>query len=153
MAAQLSIFSENIRSADGLYSLNDLHKASGGLNKHSPRYWTTNEQTKELIAEIEKDGIPSISQKPRLGTWVCRELVFSYATRISPKFHLHVILAFDQMSNQSKPKQAIRSERMRCLPALTKGKTSYLTGRYTSDGRAVLAKRESPAFYPFAQVR
>lgn len=129
MAAQLSIFSENIRSADGLYSLNDLHKASGGLNKHSPRYWTTNEQTKELIAEIEKDGIPSISQKPRLGTWVCRELVFSYAMWVSPKFHLHVIRAFDQMVNQPKPQQVIGSEGMRCLSALIKGKTSHLTGR------------------------
>ncbi|WP_369333524.1 KilA-N domain-containing protein [Vibrio ouci] len=38
------------------------------------------------------------------GTWACKELVYSYAMWISPKFHLNVIRAFDSMStNQTLP--------------------------------------------------
>ena len=106
MAASLSILSKDIRMLDGLFSLNDLHKASGGLNKHSPRYWTSNEQTKGLIKEIEKDGIPSISKKPRLGTYVCRELVYAYAMWISPEFYLKFIQTFDQVTSGGMPEQS-----------------------------------------------
>ncbi|MBB1489396.1 KilA-N domain-containing protein [Oceanospirillum sediminis] len=136
MAAHLVIFSHDIRSVDGLFSLNDLHKASGSLNKHSPRYWTSNEQTKELISEIEKDGIPSISKKPRLGTWVCKELVYAYAMWISAKFHLAVIRAFDQMVTQPQSDQAIGTNGMDILSSLVDGKISHLKGRERASAKA-----------------
>lgn len=85
---------ETIRTANGLFSLNDLHKASGGANRHSPRYWLQNQQTTDLAKEIEKDGIPSIFSKQGIGTFVCKELVIAYAAWISPAFHLRVIRAF-----------------------------------------------------------
>ena len=129
MAAQLSILSKDVRIQNGMYSLNDLHKAAGAENKHRPNYFFTNQQTKELLAEIEIAGIPAIEAKQGVGTYVCKELVYAYAMWISPKFHLHVIRAFDQMVNQPKPQQVIGSEGMRCLSALIKGKTSHLTGR------------------------
>ncbi|PJC85317.1 hypothetical protein CSW98_15940 [Vibrio sp. HA2012] len=71
----LTIFSKEIRTLDGLYSLNDLHKASGNARKHQPNLFVRLDSTKELINEIErstdlwidtevtKDGIPSLSVK------------------------------------------------------------------------------------------
>ncbi|WP_459672125.1 KilA-N domain-containing protein [Vibrio owensii] len=107
--ANLTILSKDIRVLDNLYSLNDLHKASGGAPKHQPALFMQNQQTKALISEIESDlGIPRTVLTQRSGanrgTWVCKELVYSYAMWISPKFHLKVIRAFESIStNQTLP--------------------------------------------------
>ncbi|HHJ3176414.1 TPA: KilA-N domain-containing protein [Vibrio parahaemolyticus] len=107
--ANLTILSKDIRLLDNLYSLNDLHKASGGAPKHQPALFIHNQQTKALIYEIEGDlGIPRsvLTQRSgaNRGTWVCKELVYSYAMWISPKFHLKVIRAFESIStNQALP--------------------------------------------------
>ena len=98
----LTILSKDIRTLDNLYSLNDLHKASGGLQNHKPIHFLKNKQTQELINEIEqsKNSYFAVNTKRggcNSGTWVCKELVYSYAMWISPKFHLNVIRAFDSM--------------------------------------------------------
>ncbi|MER2495723.1 KilA-N domain-containing protein [Vibrio neptunius] len=106
----LIILSKDIRVIDNLYSLNDLHKASGGLNRHRPSLFIKNQQTQELINEIEQSRNSCFGQSANshfavntkrggchAGTWVCKELVYSYAMWISPKFHLQVIRAFDAM--------------------------------------------------------
>lgn len=102
----ISVANVAIRQFDNLYSLNDLHKASGGQDKHSPRRWLQNKQTADLIAEIEIDGIPSIQKKQGLGTFVCKELVVHYGMWISPAFSLKVIRAFldtqEEVSGSSK---------------------------------------------------
>ncbi|SSY81041.1 KilA-N domain-containing protein [Alysiella crassa] len=92
------------QTADNLYSLNDLHKASGGEDKHAPRRWLQNQQTDELIAELSKDGNSSLDKNQQViqvikggnnsGTFVCKELVIHYAMWISPKFSLQVIQTF-----------------------------------------------------------
>jgi DNA-binding NarL/FixJ family response regulator len=82
---------------DGRYCLNDLHKASGSHQKHRPKYWLENQQTKDLITEIEKGGIPPIYTKQQLGTFVVKELVYAYAMWISPSFSLKVIRTFDSL--------------------------------------------------------
>ena len=46
---------------NGRYCLNDLHRASGGEKRHGPSYWLSNQQTRELIAEIQTTGIPAVS--------------------------------------------------------------------------------------------
>ena len=90
----VSVANISIRQFGDLSSLNDLHKASGGPDKHSPRRWLQTKQTADLIAEIEIDGIPSIQKKQGLGTFVSKELVVHYGMWISPAFSLKVIRAF-----------------------------------------------------------
>lgn len=90
--------------AEGRYSLNDLHKAAGSEQKHKPVHWLATSQTKELIEEILKVGIltfkPTDIKKGRYGgTYVCKELVYSYAMWISAAFALKVIRAYDALVN------------------------------------------------------
>ena len=84
----------------GRYSLNDLHRAAGGEHRHRPAYWLENNQTRELVGELEKAGIPAIDARQRVGTFVAKELVYAYAMWISPAFHLQVIRAYDALVTQ-----------------------------------------------------
>ena len=118
--SNLTILNNSIRSYGNLYSLNDLHQASGGLDKHSPFRFMRNESTQELISEMKnemntKSGVQKEAQGSDLifktlrgrniqGTWACEELVLSYAMWISPKFHLIVLRAFLAM-HRNQPKQ------------------------------------------------
>ena len=107
----LTILHNTIHMIDGLYSLNDLHSVSGNNKKHKPTNFMRLENTKDLIAEIERCSDVSIEAKSsaykvikggdsQQGTFVCRELVYSYAMWISPRFQLLVIRAFDSMTSQ-----------------------------------------------------
>ncbi|MDC9591136.1 KilA-N domain-containing protein [Xenorhabdus sp. XENO-10] len=104
------------QDTQGRYSLNDLHKASGGEQRHRPKYWLELQQTNDLIDEILKGGIPPFkneilnaqilafkpvdSRKGRHGgTYVCKELVYSYAMWISAAYALKVIRAYDDLVN------------------------------------------------------
>lgn len=95
---------------DGRYCLNDLHKASGNLSKHKPAFWLRNEQTQGLISELQNSNsqFSAIDQPVNIlrgnfsgdikqGTYVVKELVYSYAMWISAKFHLMVIRAYDAL--------------------------------------------------------
>lgn len=110
----LTICSQNINVIDDLYSLNDLHKASGNQNKHRPTFFLQNQETKELIAEIESEkssvGNPTVALRVingglNRGTYVCKELVYRYAMWISAKFSLMVIRAFDSLVTRTDSKQ------------------------------------------------
>ncbi|UXN34355.1 KilA-N domain-containing protein [Avibacterium paragallinarum] len=97
----LTILNTSIRTLNGLYSLNDFHKASGTKEHLRPSKFIRNDQTKDLIAEIEKDQSPNLGLACKslrgglnAGVWDCEELVLSYAMWISPKFHLMVLRAF-----------------------------------------------------------
>jgi hypothetical protein len=112
----LIIADTKISITDGLYRLNDLHKAAGGLSKDAPKDWLLLESTKELINLLneEKDdsGNPLSKQnqtlviiknggKTKQGTYACKELVYSYAMWISPRFHISVIRAYDSLVNSA----------------------------------------------------
>ena len=107
--SNLTILNNSIRQLDNLYSLTDLHRASGGEQKHKPVLFLSNQQTKELISEIEiesKVGIPTSVVKTVRGgknpsTYGCEELMLAYAMWISPKFHLIVLRAFLNLHKKS----------------------------------------------------
>ena len=97
----LTILNTQIRTLDGLFSLNDFHKASGENPSQRPSLFIRNNQTKDLILEIEKDQSTNLclAQKSikgglNAGVWACEELVIAYAMWISPAFHLIVLRAF-----------------------------------------------------------
>lgn len=95
----LSIVGVKVRQdSEGRFSLNDLHKAAGKYKKHSPSYFLENQGTKEVIAALETTGIPVFKKEGRNGgTYVCKELVYSYAMWISAEFSLQVIRAYDAL--------------------------------------------------------
>jgi hypothetical protein len=112
-STQITIGNNSITLRNHLYSLNDLHKASGGEDKHKPSNFMRLDSTKSLVEEISNENkrVSDVSTVPvevihgdKGGTFVCKELVYAYAMWISPAFNLKVIRAFDAvMNNQPLP--------------------------------------------------
>nr|WP_311461890.1 P22AR C-terminal domain-containing protein [uncultured Aggregatibacter sp.] len=109
--SNLTVLKTSIRDLDGLYSLNDLHKASGNDPKHRPNQFVRLDVTQDLINEIQGENstaqicaLRSINGGANRGTYACEELILSYATWISPKFHLIVLRAFLAM-RRNQPQQ------------------------------------------------
>lgn len=94
MNAQISVANVSVRQFNGLYSINDLHRAAGKERKHEPHAWLRSQQAIELIKELEKTQNCVIQSKQGLGTFVSKELVVHYGMWISPTFSLKVIRAF-----------------------------------------------------------
>lgn len=113
---KLTVLNTAIRQNEqGLYSLNDLHQASGGAKKHTPSRWLRYSQAKELIAALEKrqanKPFKGLIDKPYLGfieikqnsgAWVSWQLVYAYAMWISAEFNLKVIETFHAL--QTRPR-------------------------------------------------
>ena len=96
------------RDPEGRYCLNDLHRAAGGERRHEPTLWRNLQQTGELVQLLCDTGIPVsvIKGGAGQGTFVCKELVYSYAMWISPEFNLKVIRTFDAAVSQQAISQA-----------------------------------------------
>ncbi len=107
------------QDASGRFSLNDLHRASGGVNKHRPGQFTRTDTFKALVEELETAHICAVSVEGGRngGTYVAKELVYAYAMWISPRFHLQVIRAYDSLVTQNvDPMMALRDPaKMRAL--------------------------------------
>ena len=96
------------QNGNGLYSINDLHKASGGLKKHQPALWFQLQSTTNFVRYQEEKAksqeqnhkninlvIETIQGKGKAqGTFVSRKLVVAYAMWISPAFADHVLDTF-----------------------------------------------------------
>ena len=108
--SNLTILKTAIRQSDNLYSLNDLHKASGNAEKHRPSLFVRLDTTQDLISEIQKEVkstdliFKTTGGRGLRGTYACEELVIAYAMWISPKFHLIVLRAFLAM-HRNQPQQ------------------------------------------------
>jgi hypothetical protein len=114
MHNSLIISNHSIRQdAEGRFCLNDLHKAAGNQSKHQPAKWLITQQSIELVEHLKANesitGIPVIFSKQGLGTFAVKPLVYAYAMWISPIFHLHVIEAYDAMTNGQIPENLIRA--------------------------------------------
>jgi len=103
------------QSENGLYLLTDLWKASGGAKKDQPNRWRLLNSTQEYIkflgtktGSVEKSSyFLTIQGKDNQGTYVCRQLVYSYAMWISPAFHDLVIDTFDSLANATTTQELI----------------------------------------------
>lgn len=92
---KLTIAGTNVRrDGEGRYCLNDLHKAAGGQECHSPNRWLREHETQAGIAELQKAGI----EKPvknyfifKRGYYVDRAIVGYYGQWVGPKFYLEVL--------------------------------------------------------------
>lgn len=109
---QITVADTTINVVDGLYSLNDLHKASGNQDKHRPTFFLRNQEVTDLANEIQQCAnlhsdqvIKKINGGAKRGTYACKELVYRYAMWISPKFALIVIRTFDALVTRTDAKQ------------------------------------------------
>ncbi|BCU55274.1 KilA-N domain-containing protein [Enterobacter kobei] len=106
------------RDIFGRYCLNDLHRAAGAQDKHKPAFWLRNEQTEQLISELQISNsdtpypVSVIRGGKEQGSYVCKELVYSYAMWISPQFSLRVIRTFDAAVNQPVTTQSLAADKM-----------------------------------------
>lgn len=96
----LTIGNFTIREDSRLFSLSDLHEASGGAAKHKPTRFLRLAKTQSLIDEIRarpeathppfiriNDSADSAADK---STYVCRELAIAYASWAGTPFYLSV---------------------------------------------------------------
>ncbi|MCG6350363.1 KilA-N domain-containing protein [Vibrio fluvialis] len=102
----LTIVSKEIRILNASHPPHDLHSSHvASAKKHQPHQFLRNDQTRDLISEIDRSANSRIAYEAyrggkHQGTWVCKELVYAYAMWISARFHLQVIRAFDALTSQ-----------------------------------------------------
>lgn len=101
----------------GRFHLNDLHIASGGLDKNKPSNFLRQDQIQALVVEIERcshmsngvNAVESIRGGLNQGTYAVKQIVYAYAMWISPSFNLKVINTFDAVVTQ-KPAELSRMD-------------------------------------------
>lgn len=116
---------------NGLYSLNDLHKLSGGEANKSPSQWFRLDETKELIKECEsltvhicrvknKGNVIEVKEGRYGGTYAHELLLVSYAGWISAKFQLYINQVFlkserERIAELKREKEKIEQENKQLL--------------------------------------
>lgn len=86
----------------GRYSANDVHRLSGGAEKHKPNKYLRLEGTKELIEVLDSDGDRSVplscvhvsGTDGCQATYLSEDMLIDYAANISVRFKLKVYAAF-----------------------------------------------------------
>ncbi len=86
------------QNANGLYSLNDLHKASGGDPSKRPGNWAGQDRPKRLIAALDT-GASILAPLERIngdggGTFGVKHILVAYATYLSVEMEIAVQDAF-----------------------------------------------------------
>lgn len=84
----------------GLYNINVVHQASGGMKPDRPGYFLATKQSKEMVQKLKAAGIPATELRAGIGTFVAKPLVIAYAMWLSVDFALKVIQAYDASINK-----------------------------------------------------
>lgn len=76
---QITILDSTVKAINGLFCLNDLHKASGNDKKHQPSFFMRNQEVTDLIEEIKvSDNLKTEQVTQRInggdmrGTYACK---------------------------------------------------------------------------------
>ena len=126
---QIQILETQVRlDAEGRYSLNDLHKASGKASKDQPSNWLRLDTTAAMIEELDRssevrNALNVVQGGSKQGTYVCKELVYAYAMWLSPAFHIRVVRAYDAVVSRQlleASRIATREEARDHYPLMTK---------------------------------
>ncbi|UIW10496.1 DNA-binding protein, KilA-N domain [Aeromonas phage BUCT695] len=86
-----------VSDADGMFSLNELHKASGTSTSKRPGSWIRTQQAVDFInvfSSAQICAVKKINGGKFRGTYGIEQVVYAYAEWISPEFHAAVIEAF-----------------------------------------------------------
>lgn len=96
----------------GRFRMNDLHIAAGGEKRHQPSNWLRLPQVQELVQCLSQESdaphrrgakqnqplsVVYNGGSQEQGTYVCKELVYSYAMWVKPEFHIEVVRTYDQV--------------------------------------------------------
>lgn len=99
-----------VTDSEGRFNLNALHKASGGKDAKRPKAWLATKAAQELVDELRQDPAFGLNvtkvQRGGVspGTFAHELLAVSYASWISPAFHLKVNQVFiDYRQGKLKP--------------------------------------------------
>lgn len=96
------------RDAEGRFSLNDLHRATGAAPENAPFLWMKDETARGLMDELKAQGKEPFSMTND-GPFIARELVFAYAASVSPSFQLQMIRTISGATAPRPAAQALRS--------------------------------------------
>ncbi|WMY43867.1 KilA-N domain-containing protein [Enterobacter cloacae complex sp. EB5] len=93
----LTLFNQPIRvGEDGMICLTDMWKASGKSDAESPYHYLRNKQTKEFLAELEKnhESVVFTARGVHGGTYGGKFVAYDYAAWIRPEFEIRVYETF-----------------------------------------------------------
>lgn len=105
---------EITQDSNGRFSLNDLHKAAGGLKKHEPYKFYRSSGFDDVVKVLKHQNrgfepIEKIRGRYNGGTWVCKELVYKYAMWVNAEFEVKVIQTFDKLSKGINPPSSVEA--------------------------------------------
>src|SRR5260363_475969 len=108
------------QDSEGRSCLNDLYRAAGWEDRHQPTFFMRRQEPADLVQAIgsansqnlhsadmqgeiqsansQSAAVTTINGGLKRGTYVCKELVYSYAMWVRPQFHRQVVHAFETNS-------------------------------------------------------
>lgn len=109
---------------DGMVSLTDLWKASGGDKSKDTEHWLRNNSTTQFIDAVAtsvntpKSGVIKSTKGRNGGTWAHQQIALAYAKYLSPELHMYVnSIFFERIEENNDPELALN----RSIDRVTKG--------------------------------